>query len=72
MTSRILIVDDDARLGAMVSEYLGESGFRATVRETAQFDNQKMIKAVAIWAAQKLGIPPAQAKAEILAIFRSL
>ena len=35
MTERILIIDDDARLGAMVSEYLGESGFRATVRETA-------------------------------------
>ena len=35
MADRILIVDDDARLGAMVSDYLGESGFRATVRETA-------------------------------------
>jgi DNA-binding response OmpR family regulator len=35
VADRILIVDDDARLGAMVSEYLGESGFRATVRETA-------------------------------------
>jgi DNA-binding response OmpR family regulator len=35
VVDRILIIDDDARLGAMVSEYLGESGFRATVRETA-------------------------------------
>ena len=35
MADRILIIDDDARLGAMVSDYLGESGFRATVRETA-------------------------------------
>ncbi len=34
MADRILIIDDDARLGAMVREYLGESGFRATVRET--------------------------------------
>ena len=35
VVDRILIIDDDARLSAMVSEYLGESGFRATVRETA-------------------------------------
>jgi two-component system phosphate regulon response regulator OmpR len=35
VADRILIIDDDARLGAMVSEYLGESGFRASVRETA-------------------------------------
>ena len=35
MADRILIIDDDTRLGAMVSDYLGESGFRATVRETA-------------------------------------
>jgi two-component system phosphate regulon response regulator OmpR len=35
VADRILIIDDDARLGAMVSEYLGDSGLRATVRETA-------------------------------------
>ena len=35
MADRILIIDDDARLGAMVTDYLGESGFRASVRETA-------------------------------------
>ena len=35
MADRILIIDDDARLGAMVTDYLGESGFRAIVRETA-------------------------------------
>jgi DNA-binding response OmpR family regulator len=34
MADRILIIDDDARLGAMVREYLGESGFRAAVHET--------------------------------------
>ncbi len=31
MTQRILMIEDDARLGAMVSEYLGESGMRVTV-----------------------------------------
>jgi len=35
VVDRILIIDDDARLGAMVTDYLGESGFRAIVRETA-------------------------------------
>lgn len=41
-------------------------------REKATFDDQKMIKAVALWAAQKLGVAPATARAEILAIYRSL
>jgi len=31
VTSRILLIEDDARLAAMVSEYLGAAGFRATV-----------------------------------------
>ena len=31
MTSRILLIEDDARLAAMVSEYLGAAGFRATI-----------------------------------------
>ncbi len=35
MTDRILIIEDDARLAAMVAEYLAESGFRVTARETA-------------------------------------
>jgi two-component system, OmpR family, phosphate regulon response regulator OmpR len=35
VADRILIIDDDARLGAMVRDYLGQSGFRATVHETA-------------------------------------
>lgn len=31
VTTRILLIEDDPRLAAMVSEYLGEAGFRATV-----------------------------------------
>mgnify|MGYP001262093517 CR=1 FL=1 len=31
MSDRILVVDDDPRLAEMVSEYLGEAGFRVTV-----------------------------------------
>jgi len=33
MAERILLIEDDARLAEMVSEYLGESGFRVAVAE---------------------------------------
>ncbi len=35
MTGRILIIDDDPRLAELVSAYLGEAGFRASVSSTA-------------------------------------
>jgi len=35
MPERILMIEDDLRLGAMVRDYLGEAGFRVSVRETA-------------------------------------
>jgi DNA-binding response OmpR family regulator len=35
MTGRILIIDDDPRLAELVSAYLGEAGFRASVSPTA-------------------------------------
>lgn len=38
----------------------------------AKFDGDKMLKAVAIWTAQKLTIPGATAKAEIIAIYKGL
>src|SRR5712691_5631942 len=31
MAERILLIEDDARLAEMVSEYLGEAGFRVSV-----------------------------------------
>jgi DNA-binding response OmpR family regulator len=34
MNYRILLVEDDARLAAMVADYLGEAGFRPTVAST--------------------------------------
>ena len=36
MAERILMIDDDARLAAMVSDYLGGAGFRLTVAGTAR------------------------------------
>ena len=38
----------------------------------ARFDGEKMLKAGLIWTAQKLGISLAQARQEILAIYRAL
>ena len=35
MAEHILIIEDDERLSAMVGEYLGEAGFRVTVRADA-------------------------------------
>jgi DNA-binding response OmpR family regulator len=35
VTDRILIIEDDARLAALVSEYLAGAGLRVTARETA-------------------------------------
>lgn len=35
MTDRVLMIEDDARLAGMVRDYLGESGLRVTVRESA-------------------------------------
>src|SRR5882762_8501906 len=31
MAERILLIEDDSRLAEMISEYLGESGFRVSV-----------------------------------------
>jgi hypothetical protein len=39
---------------------------------TRQFDSEKLTKAVAIWTAQQFNIPLAQARQEILAIYRGL
>jgi DNA-binding response OmpR family regulator len=43
MSARILIIDDDARLSAMVGDYLGEAGFRVSAAGTA-FEGQQRLK----------------------------
>lgn len=66
--------------------YDGAGGIRpATAQETAdyddtqtveralaRFDNEKLVKALALWTAGKLNVPLAAAKQEILAILRGL
>lgn len=43
MSSRVLLVEDDPRLAAMVADYLGEAGFRATVAGTGS-EAQRRLK----------------------------
>lgn len=57
---------------ATVQEIAVYDAARAGEREVQQFDGQQMLKALAIWTAQKLNIPPQQAKQEILTIYRGL
>jgi len=42
------------------------------VRESMEFDSNRMLRAIVLWVAGKLSIPPAQARTEILTIYRSL
>src|SRR5438046_3028280 len=43
MVERILMIDDDARLAGMVSDYLGGAGFRLTIAGTAR-DGEALLK----------------------------
>src|SRR6266516_3846467 len=43
MSARILIIDDDTRLTAMVCDYLGTAGFSVTASATA-FEGQQRLK----------------------------
>lgn len=42
MAQRILLIDDDARLAGMVSEYLGGAGFRVTVAGRGEAGMEKL------------------------------
>jgi hypothetical protein len=43
-----------------------------TARALNRFDDEKLVKALAIWTAGKLNVPLATAKAEVLTIYRTL
>ena len=45
---------------------------RQTQDEQVRFDQEQLVKAVAIWAAGKLNVPVGTARQEILAIYRGL
>jgi DNA-binding response OmpR family regulator len=42
MIGRVLMIEDDARLAAMVADYLGRSGFRATVCTSGSDGEQRL------------------------------
>lgn len=64
---------DKKRL-ATAQELADYDAARADAEAVGRFDmpEAKMLKALAIWTAQKLGVPLATARAEIIAIFKSL
>ena len=45
MSERILLVDDDPRLAEMVSEYLGEAGFRVTIAPDGRTGLERLSRA---------------------------
>jgi hypothetical protein len=57
---------------ATVQEVADYDATQKTAQTAAEFDAEKLVKALAIWTAQKLNIPLPQAKQEILTIYRGL
>jgi len=57
---------------ATAQELADYDAARESLIEQARFDDEKMLKAVAIWTAQKLNIPLLTARQEIVAIYRGL
>ena len=45
---------------------------REDIAALGQFDNQKLVKALGLWTAQQLAVPVAQAREEILTIYKGL
>src|SRR5213594_4809009 len=44
MAERILLIEDDPRLAEMVSEYLGEAGFRVSVAEAGRAGLERLTR----------------------------
>lgn len=57
---------------ATEQEIISYDAARMTSMALGRFDEEKLVKALAIWAAGKLNIPLATAKSEILSIYRGL
>lgn len=62
----------DGIRAATAQEIADYDAAKANAAADRDFDGQKMVKAVAIWTAQKLSIPLATARAEIAAIYKAL
>jgi hypothetical protein len=57
---------------ATAEEISAYDAARSDERAKAQFDGDKFMRAIAIWTAQRLGVPLAQARQEILTILKTL
>ncbi|MGL4296265.1 MAG: hypothetical protein ACRCTG_11155 [Aestuariivirga sp.] len=57
---------------ATEQEISDEDAAQRTTQAAAQFDGQRMVKALALWVAGKVGVAPATARQEILAILKTL
>src|SRR3989442_2921576 len=44
MAERILLIEDDARLAEMVSEYLGEAGFRVSIASAGRAGLERLAR----------------------------
>ena len=57
---------------ATVAELTADTAVKRTDAERQSFDDQKMLKSLAIWVGQQVGKTPAQVRTEVLAIYRAL
>ena len=57
---------------ATAQELTAYDAAKADTTANREIDGQKMVKALAIWTAQKLNIPPATMRAEVIAIYKGL
>ena len=58
MAERILLIEDDARLAEMVSEYLGEAGFRVSVAAQGRSGLERLAREPFVNVAVTLGFAP--------------
>lgn len=71
-TERYDSTTETKKRAATAQEIIDYDAARQTIEEQMRFDNEKLVKALAIWTAGKLGVQLQQAKQEILAIYRGL
>jgi len=57
---------------ATAQEVIDYDAGQKAIESLSRFDNEKLVKAVAIWTAGKLGVALPTAKQEIIAIYRGL
>jgi hypothetical protein len=57
---------------ATAQEIIDYDAAQATERSMESFDQEKLVKALAIWTAGKLNVPLQTAKQEVLTIYRGL